>query len=350
MDRYTARIIFTLTIVMVAPLANAAPNLSIETLQVVSEVMPRERIWNGTVEAVNQSTVSAQTSGRVARINYDVNDFVPKDAVIVRFTDTEQNAALRIAKATVEEAEARLDEAGLEFQRIESMFENQTISKARFDQAKANNAAAEARLNAARSGVTAAEEQLEYTVVRTPFAGIVAERYVEVGELVTPGQPIMKGLSLQLLRVNVDIPQSMFNAVREIGKAYIYADDQRIVAQSLTFFPIADSITNSFTVRVNLPEDSTALLPGMYVKVGFVVGQTQRLLVPYNAVVRRSELTAVYILTDNQVTLRQVRLGRRYDSRIEILAGVSESERVATNPVEAGIFLKEHNAAAIGDE
>lgn len=350
MNKHAVRFFFFALVAVGLLPVSAAPELPVAAVPVVSEVTPRERIWDGTVEAVNQSTVSAQTSGRVAELGYDVNDFVPKGAVIVRFTDTEQRAALRIANANLEEAKARLDEAGKEYQRITTMFENETVSKARFEQAKANHAAAEARSNAARSGVTAAEEQLEYTVVRAPFAGIVAKRFIEPGELVTPGQPIMSGLSLQSLRVNVDVPQSMFNPIREIGKAFIYADDQRIAAQSLTFYPVADPITNSFTVRVNLPDDSATLFPGMFVKVGFVVGETQRLLVPQEAVVRRSELTAVYILANGQITLRQVRLGHHHDSRIEILAGAAESELVATDPVQAGIYLKEHSKVANVDE
>lgn len=350
MNKFTIRSILLVIAAVGSLPISAAAQSPVAAVPVVSEVTPRERIWDGTVEAVNQSTVSAQTSGRVAELGYDVNDFVPKGAIIVRFTDTEQRAALRIAKAALEEARARLDEADKEFQRITTMFENETVSKARFEQAKANHAAAEARSNAARSGVTAAEEQLEYTVVRAPFAGIVAKRFIETGELVSPGQPIMSGLSLQSLRVNVDVPQSMFNPIREIGKAFIYADDQRIAAESLTFYPVADPITNSFTVRVNLPDDSATLFPGMFVKVGFVVGETQRLLVPQQAVVRRSELTAVYVVVDDQVTLRQVRLGRRFDSRIEILAGIEENEMIATDPVQAGIYLKENSAVASVDE
>jgi len=328
----------------------AASIASIATVPVVSEVTPRERIWDGTVEAVNQSTVSAQTAGRVAEIGYDVNDFVPKGTVIVRFTDTEQRAALRKATASLGEAQARLDEADKEFERVSAMFENETISKARFEQVKANRAAAAARLDAAQSGVTTAEEQLEYTVVRAPYAGIVAERFIEVGEVVKPGQPIMSGLSLQSLRVNVDIPQSMFKPIREIGKAFVYADGQRIAADGLTFYPVADPITNTFTVRVNLPDGSATLFPGMFVKVGFVVGEARRLLVPERAVVRRSELTAVYIVKGEQVMLRQVRLGRQYDKRIEILAGITLDEMVATDPVQAGIYLKENRWPVAVDE
>ncbi|GMR17181.1 MAG: efflux RND transporter periplasmic adaptor subunit [Gammaproteobacteria bacterium] len=317
---------------------------------VVFEVTPRERVWDGTVEAVNQGTVSAQTSGRVAEILYDVNEYVAKDAVIVRFTDTEQRAALRSANAALEEARARFDEAASEFARITAMFENETVSRARFDQAEANHSAARARLDAARSGVALAREQLEYTVVRAPFAGIVAQRHVEVGELVSPGQPVMSGLSLQSLRVNVNVPQSMFDPIREIGKAFVYIDERRIAVEDLTFYPVADPVTNTFTVRAMLPADSAELFPGMFVKVGFVVGEASRLLVPDAAVVRRSELTAVYVLDADRVILRQVRLGRRYDERIEILAGLTEGELVATDPVLAGIYRKEQAATDSADE
>lgn len=316
-----------------------------ETVEVGYEVAPRERIWDGRIEAVNQATVSAQTSGRIAELPFDVNDFVDAGKVIMRFTDTEQRAALARAQATLEEGQARSSEAGQEFERVSSMFENGTVSQARFDQAKANRDAAQARLTAARSGVATAKEQLEYTVVRAPYAGIVAKRHVELGELVSPGQPLITGLSLQSLRVNVDVPQSMFHAIRTIGKAFVYIDDDRIAGTALTFYPVADAVANTFRVRVDLPDGSATLYPGMTVKVGFVVGETRRLLVPARAVVRRSELSAVYVASGDRVMLRQVRLGRRYGDSIEVLAGLTEGEIVAADPVAAGIFLKEQSGA-----
>lgn len=311
------------------------------TAEAALEVAPRERVWDGRVEAVNQATVSAQTSGRIAELPFDVNDFVDAGAVIMRFTDTEQRAAMARAQAALEESQARFAQAEQEFTRVSNMFENKTVSQARFDQAKADRDAAQARLHAARSGVATAREQLEYTVVRAPYAGIVSQRHVELGELVSPGQPLISGLSLQSLRVNVDVPQSMFHAVRTIGKAYVHVGDERIEAADLTFFPVADPAANTFRVRVDLPDGAATLYPGMFVKVGFVVGETRRLLIPAAAVVRRSELSAVYVVAGEVVSLRQVRLGRRYGDAIEVLAGLSAGEQVATDPVSAGIFLKE---------
>lgn len=331
--------------VLLAGGAGAAADVPFPVAKARYEAAPRERVFDGTVEAVNRATVSAQTSGRVAEILYDVNDFVEAGALIMRFTDVEQQAALRQARAALEEAEARFSEAEQEYERVASMFRNETVSRARFEQAQANRDAAGARLEAARSAVATAGEQLGYTEVHAPYAGIVSERHVEVGELVSPGQALMSGLSLESLRVNADVPQSMFAPIREIGRAYVYAGERRIAAESLTFSPVADPVTNTFRVRVNLPEASAELFPGMFVKVGFVVGETRRLLVPAAAIVRRSELSAVYVVEGERVVLRQVRLGRRYGDDVEVLAGLDAGERVAVDPVQAGIWLKEGGPA-----
>jgi RND family efflux transporter MFP subunit len=331
------------TILLLA-MASAVPGVAavpFETVIATLEDAARERVWDGRVEAVNQATVSAQTSGRIAELPFDVNDYVEAGAVLMRFTDTEQKAALAQAEAALQEATARLAEANQEFERFSKMIENNSVSRAAFDQSRANRDAARARLNAARSRVEGAKEQLEYTVIRAPYAGIVSKRHVELGELVSPGQPVISGLSLQSLRVNVDVPQSMFHAIRTIGKAFVYVKGERIAAESLTFFPVANAEANTFRVRVNLPDGAVTLYPGMFVKVGFVVGETQRLLVPAEAVVRRSELSGVYVADGDAVALRQVRLGRRYGDSIEVLSGLSEGEAVAIDPVAAGIWLKE---------
>jgi RND family efflux transporter MFP subunit len=328
----TFRLIIPVAVFAVGPVSAAVP---LDTATVDYDVAPRERVLDGRVEAVNQGTVSAQTSGRIAELPFDVNDFVDAGAVVA------QRAALDGAEAALAEARARLANAETEFGRAERMIANNTISQARFDQARAERDSARARLDAAVAGVNAAREQLEYTVVRAPYAGIVSRRHVELGELVSPGQALISGLSLQSLRVNVDVPQSLFHEVRTIAKAAVYVNDERIRADSLTFFPVADDAANTFRVRVNLPDGAVTLYPGMFIKVGFIVGETQRLLIPAAAVVRRSELSAVYVVIGDNVSLRQVRLGRPYGEFFEVLAGLSQGERVAVDPVRAGIWLKE---------
>lgn len=318
-----------------------ADELTLETSLVERSVAPRERILDGTVEAVNQATISAQTAGRIAEVLFDVDDYVQAGEAIIRFTNVEQQSALRAARAALSEAQARANEAQEQFQRIAGLLEAQTVSKREYDQALASRDAARARVDAARSSVDAAEQQLEYTLVRAPYAGIVTERHVEVGEAVGVGQPLMSGLSLEALRVVVDLPQQVAAKVREHRKAYVLIAEGRVEATKVTIFPFADEASNTFRVRLELPEGQFALYPGMFVKVAFVTGEAQRLLVPSSALLRRSEVIGVYVVDEEQrVRMRQVRIGGTFDDRTEILAGLREGERVAADPVEAGIFLK----------
>jgi RND family efflux transporter MFP subunit len=226
---------------------------ALETTPVVLESAPLERAYDGTVEAVNQATVSAQTSGRIAEIYYDVDDFVEAGSPIIRFTDVEQQAGLRRTEAALDEAEARLKEAEEEFRRTSQLFERGSSSQREYDQALAARDSANARVAAARSAVSAAEQQVEYTLVRAPYAGIVTERHVEVGETVSVGQPLMSGLSLETLRVNVQLPQETAAKVREHGSAAVLTTEGRVTPTDITVFPFADPATNTFTTRVTLP-------------------------------------------------------------------------------------------------
>lgn len=321
--------------------AQSNAELPFETAIVESAQAPLERVYDGRVEAVHQATMSAQTSGRIADVYFDVDDYVESGESIVRFTDTEQQSALRGAEAALAEALARQTQTEEDYRRIAGLLESGTASKRDYDQALAGRDAAVARVSAARSSVDTAKQQLEYTLVRAPYAGIVTERHVEVGEAVTVGQPLMSGLSLESLRVVVNLPQQIATKVREFGSAVVLTDEGRVAATELTIFPFADSASNTFTVRIELPPGQFALYPGMFVKTAFVIGDADRLLVPASALVRRSEVSGVYVVSDDhRVRFRQVRVGNNFGERIEVLAGLEDGENIALDPVRAGIYLK----------
>lgn len=329
-----------LTLLALLPVAVLA-ELPFATATVELASTPRERLFDGTVEAVNQATMSAQTAGRIDEVFFDVDDYVEPGQAIVRFTDVEQQSALRQARAALTEARARANQAGEEFRRVSGLFEANSASRREYDQALAARDAAQARVEAAESSVRAAEQQLEYTLVRAPYAGIVTERHVEPGEAVGVGQPLMSGLSLENLRVVVDLPQQVAALVRQNRKAVVLTAEGRVDADKVTIFPFAHSASNTFRARVELPQGQFGLYPGMFVKVAFVVGDAQRLLVPTVALMRRSEVTGVYVVDENdEIRMRQVRVGGTFGDRTEVLAGLQAGEYVASDPVQAGIYLK----------
>lgn len=322
--------------------------VSFATLTVAKQSATQERLWDGVVDAVHKATLSAQTGGRVTELPFDVNDYVKVGDVIVRFTDVEQQSGRRQADAALRAAQANALEARLAFERAREMIDKKLIAQAVFDQAVARNDAAKASLESARAGVRGAGEQVDYTIVRAPYSGILTERHVQVGETVRPGQPLISGLSLAQLRVEVEIPQGDLAAIREQARAAILLDDgRRIDASAVVVFPYADAKTHSFRVRLELPEAETGLQPGMTVKAAFAIGTTERLLVPSSAMVRRSEVTAVYVVDRaNHVALRQVRLGHRFGDQVEILAGLVDGERIAADPLAALAHITGHRESA----
>lgn len=304
---------------------------------------PLEYQLDGVVEAAQKSTLSAQVSGRIEVINFDVDDTVNVGDVILRIRDNEYQARLQKALATLAEAKAGLNDAKLEYERASGMVKKKLISQSSFDKIKANRQTAEARVAASEASIAEAQEQLNNTVIRAPYSGVVVERHIELGETTHIGQKIMTGFSLQNLRVSVYVPQSLINAVRSHRSARVILLDGQstIETESLTIFPYADSENHAFQVRANLKLYDQALYPGMLVKVAFIIDNTQRLMIPRSALVNRSEVAGVYVIDEQQkLAFRQVRPGHSFDDKIEILSGLEVGEKIALQPVLAGIALK----------
>ena len=317
---------------------------ALDSARVEYVTVTREEIFNGSVEAVHQSTVAAQTSGQVTEVMFDVDDHVPRGSVIVKLRDTEQRARLTRAEGGLKEAEARHAQARNDYQREQKLFAQEASSQSALEKAEAAFKSAAAALEAASAQVDEAQEQLEHTVIRAPYGGIVVERHIEAGESVRPGMPLMTGLSLESLRITTHIPERLIETVRTWHAARVLlpgAAQGSVHSDELTVSPRADAVTRTFEVRVPLTTSRPGFYPGMSVKVAITTGEAQRLLIPASAIVHRSEVTGVYVVSDSKVVFRQIRAGRHHgDAGQEVLAGLSAGEQVALDPVQAAIVLK----------
>ena len=331
------------------PPAAAGPGASLESWTAAEVKTDREISFDGVIEAVNQSTVAAQTGGRVVELPFDVGDYVKQGEVIVRITGGEQKAAVAAAAAAVTEGQARLAEAKLQNDRMTDLFARGAVARAAVDKARADLDSASARVEAARNELAQAQEHAGYTVVRAPYSGIVVKRMVELGETVTVGRPLMTGLSLEHLRAVVDIPQEHVGPLRQNRQArVIFPGGQSVTASEIEIPPGADTETHTFHVRVLLPQGDYNAFPGTLVKVAFVSGSEDRLLLPPTALLARGELTGVYVIDkDQHVALRYLRLGSPgADGRVPVLAGLAAGERVALDPVAAGLAAQAEAGAA----
>jgi RND family efflux transporter MFP subunit len=301
-----------------------------------TETINTYRQLNGEIEAINKATVSSQTTGRVEKLYYDVDDFVAKGSIIVEFTNTEQKALLRQVKANAQAAKIAFKQAVTDYNRTKEIYAKKLVAKSKLDQALSTQNALMAKSVAADAAVTQAEKLLEYTVIRAPYDGIVTNRYIEQGETVNPGTAIMEGLSLNKLRVVTHIPEKIINKVKANPQAKILLEGRVIEVSDITIFPYADRLTRTFKTRIDLEADETQLFPGMTIKVAFKVGETQAILVPKSAIITRSELTMVYVKSNKGnkgKILRHVKLGSSDNVKIEIISGLNAGEEVLINPL-----------------
>ncbi|VAW59467.1 hypothetical protein MNBD_GAMMA11-2641 [hydrothermal vent metagenome] len=306
----------------------------LQTAPAQYQVVEQERVLDARVEAVHKATVSAQTSGRVKKIFFDVNDYVKKGDVLLRLRDKDQQAKLSAARAAFKQAES-------EFTRVTKLYLSKLIAKSVVDKA-------ELQLKSSRARLDQAEENLQRTIVRAPYSGIVVKRHIEVGETARRGMALFTGLSLETLRVVVNLPQDMIRAVRQLKQARVLLKTgaDAIEATSMSISPYADAVNHTFQVRVNLPSGDYGLYPGMAVKAVFATGVTRKLLVPASAITHRSEVTAVYVMSASQsLSMRQIRAGHRQkNAMVEVLSGLQENEQVVIDPVRAVAYFKDSDA------
>jgi RND family efflux transporter MFP subunit len=331
------------------PLASAS---DLETAPVTRVDLPRVYRLDGVAEAISRGTVSAQTSGRVLEVNFDVDDYVRRGEVIVVLEDREQRVRVDQARANLEAATVKHQDIEKEFRRIEGVFAKQAVSKADMDKVTAALKQARAAERAVEAALQEDLQQLEYTRVKAPYNGIVTERHIEVGEAAQPGQALMSGLSLDRMRISVDVPQNLVDLIRAERKARAKIGGKWLLVEDVTVFPVADPRSNTFEVRLQLPPGIEGVFPGMYIQVGFFAGSQQTLAVPLSSVVLRSEVVGVYVVNgEGQVHLRHIRIGSPAGLQdITVLSGLDEGERVAIDPVAAGILLKSQRTARLSNE
>jgi RND family efflux transporter MFP subunit len=321
----------------------------LETATAELRVVPQKYRVDGLVEAVHHATLSAQILGQVERIHYDVDDRVQRGDLLIKLRDSEYRSRLMQAEAELQSATAALEQLRDEFTRIAGLHRKGLTSESDMDKAEAELRGASARYDAAVAALEAAGEHLRYTEIRAPHTGLVTERHVQVGEVVSPGQPMMSGISLDHLKIMIDVPQSAIPALRDNRELHVHLPDgDDLIVYDITIYPIADSGSSSFRVRADLPEGTSGLFPGMFVKAFFIAGHKQVLVVPQTAVVKRSEVTGLYVVgDDDRIHFRQIRVGRELGTDVVVLAGLSPGERAAVDPIVALATLKREVSAAV---
>ncbi len=298
---------------------------------------------DGYVEAVRQSVIASQVPGRVTSLTVKAGDAVRAGEVLVRIDQRAAAQQVAASEAQAAAAQAQLEAARKEYERSQRLYQKQYISQAAMEQAEAlfKSAQAQARATLAQAGV--ATTQTSFHALPSPYTGIVAAVTTELGDMAVPGKPLVTVYDPAALRVVATLPERYAPMLKSGAAVRLELpgapDDARSqTAQSITVLPIRDPVSHTVQIRLALPA-GTRVAPGAfaraYLPLTAAAGEGA-LTIPAQAVVRRAELTAVYVAdAGGRFHLRQVRLGKASGERVTVLAGLQAGERVALDPVAA---------------
>ncbi len=314
------------TAVTVAPAVAQTATRTVE-LREVATTLPAEAV----IEATRQATVLTQVSGRIIAVNAEAGQRVQAGQVLMRIDAREATENAAAARAQLVQAEAN-------YTRTQNLFKQKFVSHAALDQA-------EATLRSARAQSAGAGAGASHATVTSPLAGIVAVRHAELGDLAMPGKPLITVFDPQGLRAVASIPQYKLKDAQKATAVKVEFPESRRWLDGVRFevLPTVDAQSHTATARIYLPVTGLdGLVPGMAARAHFVVGRAQKLTVPAATVIRRGEISAVYVLGADKPMLRLVRLGEPVaDGELEVLSGLAAGDTVSLDPVKTGIELKQ---------
>ena len=322
--------------------ANPGPEVPVAAAQVLR--IGQGLDWDGALQPVRQSTLAAQTQARVLAVKVRAGDRVRAGQVLVSLDNREAAAAVSQASAQEAQVQAALDEARAAHARSKRLLAQGFISQAAMDSADAQLRQAEAQRNQAGAGSTLQRLASSYTTLVAPYDGVVTAVMVEQGDLAAPGRPLVELHGSDRLRAVVYVPASVALALGAQPKvdvalpAPVGTVARRLEGMTGTVVPAADPSSATVELRVDLPvEESRRFLPGQRIKVHTSGAAEAMLVIPRAALLVRGELQAVYVAGPERFVLRAVRLGRDLGERVEVLAGLRDGEKIALDPVRAGL-------------
>lgn len=316
---------------------------------------------SGYVTARRRATVSSKVTGKVTEVYVEEGMQVKEGQVLARLDEAYASRALALTQAeaaaaasALEETRVRIREAQLDYERAERLTSSQISSRAELDRARAQLDAARARLAAQADQVATARRQVdlqrqnvEDTVIRAPFDGVVVTKDAQPGEMISPVSAgggftrtgICTIVDMSSLEIEVDVNEAYINRVSPNQRVEAVLDaypDWKIPAHVITAVPTADRQKATVKVRIAFDQKDARILPDMGVKVSFITdaspaaAQTTMVEVPRTAVRRDGERDVVYVAKDGRAERRAVKVASADGDIARLASGVSGGESVIT--------------------
>lgn len=288
----------------------------------------------GTVRGADTALLTARTGGRVTRLAVEAGDRVAANALLLEVDPADARAALADAQAKLTSARADWQQAEADEKRYAALLAQEAVTKREYEQVRHRLDAARAAREAARQGVAAARQRVGYAVVKAPFAGVVADRRVDAGDVVPPGAPLLT-IAGGRPEVRVYAGEALFTQLTPSTPVSVSVGGKTLRADIAQLVAAADPATHTHLVKLTLAAGTSATI-GAYATATFTTATAEALTIPASAVTTRAGLIGAFVVDDDGTAhFRELRLGRSADGRTVVAAGVGPGERVVAAPTPA---------------
>lgn len=307
-------------------------------ITVGEQELPEQYTSVGSITAERQINISSRISSYITELPVEEGEQVENGQVLAVLDHKELNNQISSARAAAKSAQAVLTDSINDVGRFEALLAQGSISEAKVRKVRLQQATAEENLKAAQAALALARSQSQYVQIRSPTSGIVIRRHQSVGDLATPGVPLLAIETRDRLKFETFVAESQLANISVGDPVQLQIDNfgQTLSAEISHIVYAGDPVTRSYKTTLLLP-GQTGLYSGMYGRATFTVGHSSNVTIPLSALVEKSGLQGVYVVdSDNHLRFRWLRIRRLWPDVVEIASGLDAGERIVTD-VAAGI-------------
>ena len=289
---------------------------------------------SGKIEAINSANLSTRMMGYVNKIYVKVGDKVRKGQLLISINNADLQAKRAQVNANITKATAAFNIAEKDYNRFKNLYKENSASQKEMDDMTAHYEMSKAGLEAANQMKNEIDAQFAYVDIRSPFNGIITNKFIEVGDMANPGIPLIAVESPKSFKVTAMVPESDISQIKSGTKVKVHVKSiNKMLPGNVT--EVSTSAKNTggqYLVKIVLDKTNDRILSGMFSTVQFPVEKNENttsiILIPSNAIIKNGGLKGVYTVSEqNTALLRWLRLGKTYGDKVEVLSGLNADEK-----------------------
>ncbi len=266
--------------------------------------------------------------GRIDKILVNVGDRVKKGQLLVVVDPIQTQNTIEQARQNINQAQANLDYTKANYERYANLYKENVISKQEFEKMQMQYKTAQAQLEAAKAAYNGASSVLNYFYIRAPFDGIVAKKYVDEGQVVSPMQPILNLIDPNDLEVKFYIDENVYKHIKLNQEIPISINGNILQAKIVTISPKADEISHTYLIKGKIVDSNVNV--GDYAVAKIPVGEKHTILIPKSCVLKRAGIEGVIVVKNGIANYQMIETGLNFGDFIEVLSGLNPNDKIAT--------------------